>query len=132
MTHQECEEFMIGKYELFAPPYQPVTYKDLEIMSNNVFSCSCLATGEWVRVTGTWDLNWYNGTTKKYEELNPTLRGGYRIDFSCMLDETGRRTHVSLPFEISKSSDYVWITVNDDLGISFKKVPPPKTHTGER
>ena len=50
MTHQECEQRMIGKDELSMPRPESdlMPYKDLEIMSNNVFSCSCRVNGEWV------------------------------------------------------------------------------------
>ena len=126
MTHQECEQRMIGKYELSVPRPESdlMPYKDLEIMSNNVFSCSCRVNGEWVRVLGKWELNGYNRVTQKREPLSPTSKPPYRISFSYLLDEkTGKKVHYSLPFQVSKDTGYVNIVFDGDKWINFEKKP---------
>lgn len=129
VTHQECESLMIGKYEVIAPSGEQAPYKDLEIMSNNVFSCSCRVNGGWVGVTGVWKLSQDNRTTKKSEDLSPTNRGQCYICFSCMLNETGRERHVCTPFVVDKYNGKNRITIDDDLGTSFEKIIDPKKHT---
>jgi hypothetical protein len=78
----------------------PLRYKELVIFSNNVFSCECLVRDKWIKVEGKW-------------ELDADINGADRITFSDVLDEIGKRMHLSLPIEVYDNGT-VWIGINED------------------
>jgi len=142
---QDAENQMIGKYETREySKWAKAHYKDLDIRSNNVYSCSCLVpkekedydncmigkcscfvSGEWVSVTGKWKLIQHNRTAEKWvgeglHEFNTT----YCIVFSDMLFNAGMKGYMFLPFKFYDDKGGVSIICDDDAGIYFEKKQP--------
>ena len=142
---QDAEKQMIGKYETREySKWAKAHYKDLEIMSNNIYSCSflvskekedygnciigkcsCFVSGEWVNVTGKWKLVQRNRTAEKWvgEELHE-FNNTYRIVFSDIFFNAGMKGDLFLPFKFYDDNGGVSIVCDDDAGIYFIKKQP--------